>query len=574
MTMDMKKINILLSSSIAVLLLSSCNPILDREMILTMTEKQALESYDVAQKRVNGLYTYLPNGFSPVGGAMMAAASDEAEYSVASSSVHMFNNGSWNPLNNPDNVWTYYYQGIRQATLFLETADQINMERYKLDPQNQADYEMRMANIERWKYEARFLRAYFYSELVKRYGGVPLANELMDMDTDYRNIPRNTLQECIDFIVDECGQVAPHLPAVYQASDMGRVTRGAALALKSRVLLYAASELFNNPVWAQGYERKDLISLSGTDRQTRWENAAKAAGEVLWGADVAEAGYKLSGNYQSLFRSFSDNEIVLVRRNGYDNSFEKSNYPIGADQATGGTAPSGNLVDAYETTGGRTFTWKDPSMAARPYENRDPRFAATIMPNNSTFQGRPVECWEGGADGPDKNNASRTGYYLLKYVDPELKLLQGQSAIHSWIIIRLGEIYLNYAEAMNEAYGPDAKGIYGKSAREAVNEVRGRVGMPDVVADSKEEMREKIRHERRVELAFEDHRFWDVRRWMTAPDDLNAPLKGVKVTRLSYNSFEYQSVEVESRSFKRSMYFYPIPQNELNITGWPQNPLW
>ena len=570
----MKKINILLSSSIAVLLLSSCNPILDREMILTMTEKQALESYDVAQKRVNGLYTYLPNGFSPVGGAMMAAASDEAEYSVASSSVHMFNNGSWNPLNNPDNVWTYYYQGIRQATLFLETADQINMERYKLDPQNQADYEMRMANIERWKYEARFLRAYFYSELVKRYGGVPLANELMDMDTDYRNIPRNTLQECIDFIVDECGQVAPHLPAVYQASDMGRVTRGAALALKSRVLLYAASELFNNPVWAQGYERKDLISLSGTDRQTRWENAAKAAGEVLWGADVAEVGYKLSGNYQSLFRSFSDNEIVLVRRNGYDNSFEKSNYPIGADQATGGTAPSGNLVDAYETTGGRTFTWKDPSMAARPYENRDPRFAATIMPNNSTFQGRPVECWEGGADGPDKNNASRTGYYLLKYVDPELKLLQGQSAIHSWIIIRLGEIYLNYAEAMNEAYGPDAKGIYGKSAREAVNEVRGRVGMPDVVADSKEEMREKIRHERRVELAFEDHRFWDVRRWMTAPDDLNAPLKGVKVTRLSYNSFEYQSVEVESRSFKRSMYFYPIPQNELNITGWPQNPLW
>lgn len=570
----MKKINILLSSSIAVFLLSSCNPILDREMMLTMTEKQALESYDVAQKRVNGLYTYLPNGFSPVGGAMMAAASDEAEYSVASSSVHMFNNGSWNPLNNPDNVWTYYYQGIRQATLFLETADQINMERYKLDPQNQADYEMRMANIERWKYEARFLRAYFYSELVKKYGGVPLANELMDMDTDYRNIPRNTLQECIDFIVDECGQVAPNLPAVYQASDMGRVTRGAALALKSRILLYAASELFNNPVWAQGYDRKDLISLSGTDRQVRWENAAKAAGEVLWGADVAEAGYKLSGNYQNLFRSFSDNEIILVRRNGYDSSFEKSNYPIGADQATGGTAPSGNLVDAYETIGGRTFTWKDLSMAIRPYENRDPRFAATILPNNSTFQGRPVECWEGGADGPDKNNASRTGYYLLKYVDPELKLLQGQSAIHSWIIIRLGEIYLNYAEAMNEAYGPDAKGIYGKSARDAINEVRGRVGMPDVVADSKEEMREKIRHERRVELAFEDHRFWDVRRWMTAQDDLNVPLKGVKVTRLSYNSFEYQSVEVENRSFKRSMYFYPIPQNELNITGWPQNPLW
>lgn len=565
-----------MSASIAVLLLSSCNAILDREMMLTMTEKQALESYDVAQKRVNGLYTYLPNGFSPVGGAMMAAASDEAEYSVASSSVHMFNNGSWGPLNNPDNVWTHYFEGIRQATLYLATADQINMERYKLDPQNQADYEMRMANIERWKYEARFLRAYFYSELIKRYGGVPLANTLLDMETDYRSIPRNSLQDCIDFIVGECEAVAASgkLPVVYSASDMGRVTRGAALALKSRVLLYAASELFNNPIWAQGYEHQDLISLSGVDRQTRWEQAAKAAGEVLKGTAVAEAGYKLSGNYQNLFRSFSDNEIILVRRNGNDNSFEKSNYPIGSDQATGGTAPSGNLVDAYETSSGRTFSWIDPSMATKPYENRDPRMAASIVVNNSTFLGRPVECWEGGADGPDKNNASRTGYYLLKYVDPNLNLLQGQSAIHSWIIIRLGEIYLNYAEAMNEAYGPDAKGEYGYSARDAVDEVRGRVGMPEVVAITKEEMREKIRHERRIELAFEDHRLWDVRRWMIAQDVLNSPLKGVKVTRIAYGSFEYENIEVESRDFKRCMYFYPIPQNELNIAGWSQNPLW
>lgn len=568
------KNTILLFFYVSIFVFTSCNSILDRELILSLTDEQAMESYEVAQKRINMLYTYLPNGFSSIGGAMAAATSDEAEFSIQSSSVHMFNNGSWNELNNPDNVWTNYFQGIRQATIYLETADKINMDKYKNDPQNQAEYEAKMKDIERWKYESRFLRAFFYFELVKRYGGVPLMESSLDMDTDFKGIHRNTLQDCIDFIVGECEESAKNLPVVYQPNDLGRVTKGAALALRSRVLLYAASDLYNNSVWAQGYEHKELISLDAGDRQKKWELAAKAAEEIIWGESLAEAGYNLSSNYQGLFQSFKDNEIIFARRNGNDNSFEKSNYPIGTDKSIGGTAPSANLADAYETIKGKKFDWNDPNMAKNPYENRDPRFYATIIANNSVFQGRPVESWEGGVDGPDKNNASKTGYYLLKYVNPNLNLLKEQTSIHTWIIIRLSEIYLNYAEAMNEAYGPDFKGDCGYSARDAVNKIRNRVGMPNVIANNKDDMRKKIRHERQIELAFEEHRMWDVRRWMIAQDVLNEPLKGVKVKKESYNNFSYEPITVEDRKFRRCMYFYPIPQNELHITGWPQNPLW
>ena len=293
----MKKINILLSSSIAVLLLSSCNPILDREMILTMTEKQALESYDVAQKRVNGLYTYLPNGFSPVGGAMMAAASDEAEYSVASSSVHMFNNGSWNPLNNPDNVWTYYYQGIRQATLFLETADQINMERYKLDPQNQADYEMRMANIERWKYEARFLRAYFYYKLVEAYGPVPIVPETaydVDASAESMSLERETYENCINYICENFEKAYEYLPSSRTSTLVNLPTSGAALALMGRVRLIEASPWYNGNEFYADWKRSDGTNfMPQVKDESKWGTAALLAKRLIKGSEAGSFKYKL-----------------------------------------------------------------------------------------------------------------------------------------------------------------------------------------------------------------------------------------------------------------------------------------
>ena len=170
--------------------------------------------------------------------------------------------------------------------------------------------------------------------------------------------------------------------------------------------------------------------------------------------------------------------------------------------------------------------------------------------------------------------ATKTGYYLRKYVDENINLTLGQSSIHTWIIIRYAEILLNYAEAMNEAYGPDNAHGYGMTAVQAVNEIRRRAGMPNLPSSlTKDGLRERIRNERRVELAFEGHRFWDVRRWMIAEETLDTPVHGVEISKRG-GTFQYKSVEVEDRTFDTRMYFYPIPQSEINITGWPQNPMW
>ena len=183
-----------------------------------------------------------------------------------------------------------------------------------------------------------------------------------------------------------------------------------------------------------------------------------------------------------------------------------------------------------------------------------------------------MELWNGGKDAPPIANATKTGYYLRKYVNENLNLLTNQTSVHSWVIFRLAEFYLNYAEALNE-YSPGHKEI-----KESVDKIRQRenVGLPPLPDGlSQDEMRNSIRNERRVEFAFEDHRAWDLRRWMSAVDILNAPLQGMKVTKKQDNTFIYEPVKVEDRVFSPKMYFYPIPQNEVMIVeGIVQNPLW
>jgi hypothetical protein len=394
----------------------------------------------------------------------------------------------------------------------------------------------------------------------------------MTLDDDYKSIERNTLAECIKFISDECDSAALQLPVTYPTADLGHATRGAALALKSRVLLYAASDLYNTSSWAGGYSSPELISIGSGDRTARWQAAADAAKAVI---DLAGTGYALTNNYVNLFKTFNNNELIFVQRNSASNSFERASYPIGYNLGNSGTTPSGNLVDAYEVkvdaNTAEPFDWNNPAHAASPFANRDPRLGFSILLNNTTFKGRPVECWAGGLDGPGKDLSTRTGYYIYKYLDPNLDLLLNTTSVHSWILIRLAEVYLNYAEALNEAQPGHA------DISTYLNRVRQRSGvnMPPVASGlTQAEMREKIRHERRIELAFEDHRFWDVRRWMAGETYFNVPLRGIRITKNVDDSFGYQVINVESRGFEPKMYFYPIPQTEINITGWSQNPLW
>lgn len=566
----MKKV-IYIYSFIALLVTSACNDALDREIVMSLTADQVQKSYERSRARINGIYTYLPWGLMYSDGAMMASATDEAEHTLETCAIQKFNTGAWNQKDNPDGAWNNNFNGIYAANLFIANSYDIEMDYYRLDPDanKQESYQRCLDDIKRWRYEARFLRAYFYFELVKRYGGVPLITEPMDVESDFQ-IPRNTLDTCFKFITAECDSAAKNLPEVYSdnATNLGRITKGAALALKSRALLYAASDLFNNPdKWAPGYAHPEYISNRTMDRDSLWEEAAKAAKAVI---DLKEANYSLSSDYPGLFKTYNNAEIILTRRGGSSNDFEKANFPIGYDLGNSGTTPSQNLVDAYEMKDGSEFDWNTPAHKAAPYSNRDPRLAYTVLLNNTNFNGRPVECWTGGKDGKGKSRATKTGYYLNKYVNSELDLLQGRTSVHSWIIFRLAEIYLNYAEALNE-YDPGNADI-----KIYVDKVRQRSGvnmptLPNGLDQSK--MKKRIQHERRIELAFEDHRFWDVRRWMIAPETLGATLRGCEIISRG-GLFEYNPIDVEKRSFTTKMYLYPIPESDLNIAGWDQNPLW
>lgn len=543
---------------------------LEREVSTNLQENQVTESFSYTQNRIDAVYEGLPSGFNPIGDAMLASATDDAEFTIESSSIQKFNTGNWNEVNNPDDRWHSLYQAIYRANRFLETSDNVNLDVYKLDPAPSAQtvYVNSLLQIERWKSEAIFLRAYFYFELVKRYGGVPLLTSTYEASDDYEAIERASFDDCIQFIVNQCDLAAVNLPKVtgYSSSQLGRATKGAAMALKSRVLLYAASDLFNDPSWAAGYSKPELISSQNSSRTEKWKAAAAAARAVI---ELPE--YGLAPDYEGLFHTFNSNEIILARREGSSNYFERINFPIGYDLGRSGNTPSQNLVDAYEMADGTQFDWNNPAHTADPYANRDPRLAFTVLTNNNWFKERPIELWTGGLDGKGTAKASRTGYYLRKYVNPNLNLLEGRSSVHTWILIRLSEIYLNYAEALNE-YDPTNPDI-----KFYVDEVRSRanVAMPALPGGlSQSEMRERIRNERRVELAFEGHRHWDVRRWLEGPE-FGKVLKGAEITRLDSGVYEYKKIDVENRVWDSKMYLYPIPQSDiLQMDGWVQNPNW
>lgn len=568
--------------AVSLFLLNACVK-LDREIVTTLSENEVNNIYSYTLSRATALYTDLPNGFSEIDGAMMASAADEAEHTLETSEIQMFNIGSWNSLNNPDNVWTKYFKAIRNVNLFLETADSVNLEMYRLDPtaSQQAIFRQRSAEIKRWKYEGRFLRAFYYFELVKRYGGVPIITEALNLGDNTSEVQRNTLEECVKFICNECDSAALKLPAKHADADLGRATKGAALALKAKVLLYAASDLWNNADWAPGYSKPLLISLPAGDRTARWTAAAIAAKAVI---DLPGTTYALSNNYRNLFitaQGYQSYEHIFVRRNGSSNNFEIANYSVGFDLGRSGTTPSQNLVDAYEikvdAITAVPFNWSDPTHSANPYATtgptaRDPRLFLNVIVNNSTYKSRQVELWTGGKDGKGKTLASKTGYYLKKYVDENINLLTGTTSVHTWDIIRLADVYLWYAEALNETTPGHA------DIKRYVDFVRQRAGvaMPPVPTGlTQAQMREVIRHERQVELAFEGHRVWDLRRWMKAPSILGSPLKGVEITQTSPGVFAYSLINVENRVFTPNMYFYPIPQQELlKMPTWIQNPLW
>ena len=493
-------------------------------------------------------------------GAMPASGTDEAINSNLNSSIHTFNNGTWSPVRTVDERYAELYEGLRKVNLFLVNAPTSGI---VSNPGELAgtltDFQRsREGQIARLRGEAFFLRAWFHFDLVRRYGRAVLATRVFDRDEDL-NLPRNTFEECVNQVLADCDSAIAVLPAwqqTYASSQRGRATQTAAMALKSRMLLYAASPQYHP---------------SGD--ASKWQAAADAAKQLI---DLRL--HSLLTSYSNVFLfggSPYNNESIFATQTPSRNDIETNNAPVSYDGALGRTNPTQELVDAFEmrTTGRAINTTGSGYSESSPYNNRDPRLGFTIAFNGSTFKSRPVETFIGGKDGIGVNiNATKTGYYMKKFMNESVTWNVASPSLsrRPWMVFRYAEILLNYAEALNEAQGP-VPAVY-----TYINMIRQRTGValpalqstnPEgngYVAPTKEAMRLRIQNERRVELCFEGHRFFDVRRWKKGEEFLNKPIHGMRITKATDGTLSYERFQVENRVFSEKNYLYPISQSNLN----------
>jgi hypothetical protein len=550
--------------SICIAGLSGCHegfndlPVDFSEIEVVVTDSVSVLQY------VAAIYKELPDGYNRIQNtAMIGCATDEAIHSAPGGTyIDRMAKGAWGPSFNPDDAWANAYRGIRKTNdYFINVVPLISDKIFSAK-----------SRVELLNGQVYFLRAFYYFELLKRYGGVPIITEVLTADEEI-NFERNTYDECLTYILQQCDSAYKYVPEVYPGenrNDYGRATKGAVLALKSRALLYAASPLFNDPANSEDtYEH-------GAYSPEKWKKSAEASAEIL-----NSGVYELIKPYKNIFISLAGNpEIIFSKMESTSNRVEQANGPTGFTGGAGGTGPSLNLADKFRMKNGDPFDWNNPEHAANPFENREERFEQIILGNGIEWMGRNVETFEGGLDMLSVNS-TKTGMYLRKFLDPIAKWFgSGQGAtFHCFPIFRIGEIYLNYAEAMNEAYGPDADPEeYGLTASEALRWIYLRGGLRTKIPSgiTREELRVLIQDERQIELAFEEHRHFDVRRWKTAGEVLNQPIRGLKITKEEDGTLKYEPQIVEERYFNpNNMYLYPIPQREINYnsalvqnTGW------
>ena len=565
----MKKIKIFIAYVSCIIAgLSSCSDEDIKEIPVEFTPVHIIcgDSTKIVQY-VNNVYTFLPDGYNRFdeNTSMLASSTDEAVHAVVGSGMQRWGEGGWSPADLLDNPLNKCYTGIRRSFIFEEEILPL------VDNNVMGEFGKKLCLGQIY-----FLRAYYNLEILKRFGGYPLVKTVLTTSDDL-NIPRSTYDECVDYIVDLCGQAAELLPITYATNQIGRATKGAALALKARTLLYAASPLFNDPT------QVDDTFEHGKYDASKWEKAAEAAAAVI---KLNTYGLYTDGKgYEDFFYTLDkNNEIILSRMCAAHNDVERLNGPVSITNGEGGTCPSLNLVNDYEMIDGKAFDWNNPEHAANPFANRDPRFEKSILYNGSTWMNNMVvETFTGGKDFTGVK-ATRTGFYIRKFcnISASWNAPIGK-AFHCFPLLRYGDLLLMYAEAMNEAYGPDtdSKG-YGLTARQAVALIRERAGLTGnidlsetVPAGNREKMRIAIQHERRIELAFEEHRHLDLRRWKLAEQVLNQPVLGLKIDKKEDGTFTYTPQVVESREFTPKMYLYPFPQSEMSRnTNLKQNTGW
>ena len=549
---------------------------------------------------INNIYLGLPDGLrgdrfitaSYVDEAMLVFNRNTSSVNLSLISPSAYYGFDDNSSTSDNYVWENAYKNIRSCNLFFENIE--NSAAVTEEEKNEL------------KGEVHFLRAYLYQMLVSVYGGVPIITEAYSLGGDYQ-VSRNTFEESIQFIVEECDKSAALSPIV--ASQKGRATKGAALALKSRTLLAAASDLHNSDFsWTSGYTNPELIGYVDGNRDSRWQAAKDAAKEVmdlgvyeLYKPDPQE-GEDISKNYADIFLLHETSEDIFVKfylsERGINN-IARFNAPNGF-HCYGGNTPIGQLVDDYEMQDGSKFSWDNPDQAKAPYLNREPRFYASILYDGAYLRPRPVdiqgsdplgvvqtgrfEKWNSTTNkidiipGLDTRqspiedwNGTYTGYYLMKYMDASVNG-QFDWQNNPWRYIRYTEIIMNYAEACLGLGQEEEAKIY-------INRIRKRAGLPDINT-SGAELIESYRHERRIELAYENHRFFDVRRWMIG-EEAYTPVQGINILnklnddKLTTTPTYSVIPSVINRSWNPRFYFLPIKLDEMNKNdNLIQNPLY
>ena len=557
-------------------MLASCADILDKKPLTEISDNDLWSDPALLKAFVNSRYNQVGvNGAE----SMQSSIVDETELTwLRGCETHNFArlsptdlgrmNGAWWGWDNRS--WSTKWTNISNCNIFFERVDNVGFtdetEKTKLVGQ------------------VRFIRAFEYWDLIARWGAMPIITKSFSINDREEIVgqKRNTYKECIDFLVSELDQAAKELPANWSGDDYGRATSVAALALKSRILLYAASPLMNEDVKIPevGYT---------TPEPDRWQKAAKAATEALDAAQTA--GYELynlngdpSKNYQLIFMdNTAANKETLFARMGTSSadgesisSCDQYNNPNGYG-GWGGNCPLQELVDAYEVVKdgvASKFDWNNPEEKANPYANRDPRFYATILYDGAKWMTRNVETYfdvdnngtiiGGGKDtkfGNDSWNASPTGYNMKKFMDEGYALNSWNFCARNWIHLRMAELYLNKAEALYHI--GDEEG-----AREALKPVRQRAGMPAVTATGAD-LLEAIKNERRIEFAFEEHRYFDVRRWKEAPKYFGSTVHAITIKKYPDGKKTYEVDKLRSdvggdRKWDDKMYWLPIPKSEMD----------
>jgi starch-binding outer membrane protein, SusD/RagB family len=606
----MNKIRTLsLSVCMSLLAVTGCNDdFVNTKPLVEVPSEDVWRDPGLAEAFVTDIYSGLGNGGFDE--QMLASLTDESIFTHPGRNINVITEARSNPaqpgwINNTLN-WPNMYARIRAANLAIK-----NLQTPQFDNPTLVD---------RLKGEAHFMRAYFHHQLVRYYGSAPLIDRPYELgEADY-SVARNTFEECVEFIVAECDQAAQLLDGKTMAN--GRASKAAALALKARILIYAASDLRDIPTakakssTIAGFSNPELIGYLSGDRAQRWQRAKEAAKAVL---DLPGYGYGLELAAPATPEQGTANHMdVALARGGGEREILFGRYFINAKPENGGrvglfNGPNGyrnwagntplqNLVDDYEMMDGTTFSWNNPEHAQAPYVNRDPRLYATILYDGAPWKPRTADVQakdpanqiqtgqyqiiENGQTGThfgldtrqssvEDWNGTRTGYYMRKFIDPNPAIVdQNTWQQIPWAFFRYTEAVFNYAEACIEL-GEEAEAITW------LNKIRFRAGMP-AITDGGDALRQRYRNERRVEMAYEEQRYHDARRWMIADQTLGLqarridiigtlrPGKTVSLYRYDPESYVYtyspQNIDpgYENRQWLDKMYYLPIHRDEIN----------